>query len=109
MAWVCGHCFRFLGSVEQQMGRQIAAAREAGLADRQAAESDGPDDGSGGSAGSSAQHEAALALDADAVAALAAGTLRLPHKNAVPLPQPVSAILAAGRSWVRQDGTACDA
>lgn len=86
------------------MGRQIDASRQAGLAERQAAE-DGSDAGSGGSAGSSAQHEAALALDADAVAALAAGTLRLPHKDAVPLPQPVSVILAAGRSWVRQNGT----
>lgn len=74
------------------MGRQIAAAREAGLADRQAAESDGPDDGSGGSAGSSAQHEAALALDGDAVAALAAGSLRLPHTAAVPLPLPVRGV-----------------
>ena len=86
------------------MGRQIDASRQAGLAERQAAEDDS-DEGSGGSAGSSAQYEAALALDADAVAALAAGTLQLPHTDDVPLPQPVSAVMAAGRSCVRQDGT----
>lgn len=86
---MCGHCFRFLGSVEQQMGRQIAAARQAGLAEQETAPEGGSDNGSGGSAGSSAQHEAALALEEADVAALASGALRLPHSDAVPLPQPV--------------------
>ncbi|KAL4419340.1 hypothetical protein ABPG75_002643 [Micractinium tetrahymenae] len=90
-AWVCGHCFRFIGSVEQQIARQIMAAREAAEADAdsEAASDDGDGSEGGSGHGDSLQREAALALDEHQLEALASGELRLPCTDAVPLPQPV--------------------
>lgn len=102
-AWVCGHCFRFLGSVEAQVARQVTAARDAALAHR---EGDGSDAASEGSDGSSSQDkeervrlQAALALEESQVEALAKGQLCLPHTDAVPLPTPVSRSAAAVFSY----------
>lgn len=87
VAWVCGHCFHFLGSVEQQVAHQVAAARAAAL-EGSGAEASGDDDASSG--GNSMQLEAALGLEEAQVEALADGMLRLPHTDAVPLPASVS-------------------
>ncbi|KAL4420876.1 hypothetical protein ABPG77_002835 [Micractinium sp. CCAP 211/92] len=90
-AWVCGHCFRFIGSVEQQIARQIMAAREAAQADAdsEAASDDGEGAEEGSSHGDDLQREAALALSDEQLEALASGELRLPGTDAVPLPRPV--------------------
>ncbi|PSC68405.1 SET domain-containing [Micractinium conductrix] len=90
-AWVCARCFRFIGSVEQQLARRIWALRDAaeagGEPHRHQEASDG--EGSAGDSDAAGQREAAQALDGAAVQAQAAGELRLPCTEGAPLPAPV--------------------
>jgi hypothetical protein len=83
---VCSHCFRFVGSLEKQVGQQVSeAVDEAGRCDLDAAAP--VDDSSASEAGS--HQEALMALHDDALKLLH-GRLTLPHTDAVPLPAAVS-------------------
>ncbi|KAI3436369.1 hypothetical protein D9Q98_002422 [Chlorella vulgaris] len=84
-AIVCSHCFRFVGSLEKQVGQQVSeAVDEAGRCDLDAAAP--VDDSSASEAGS--HQEALMALHDDALKLLH-GRLTLPHTDAVPLPAAV--------------------
>lgn len=109
-AWVCAHCLRFIGGVEQQVARMIMAVREAAEAEEGSeAASDGDgSDGDGGSEGDngSMQREAALALTDSQLQALADGSLKLPHTEAVQLPTPVRCPGSCCEEWYCSSGCA---
>eukprot|EP00887_Chlorella_sp_A99_P006616 scaffold3.g6616.t1 len=98
-AWVCGHCFRFLGSVEQQLGRLLLAVQQRQQEGSDAASSDGSE--SSGGAG------AASAIDDAVLQTLIGGQLCLPLSDCLPLPAPVRCRGGCADEWYCS--TACEA
>lgn len=96
-AWVCSRCFRFIGSLEQQLARYISAVR-CGAAEG-AASGSGSECGDDGGSEAGSHVAAALALDDGAVEALASGQLSLPHASAFPLPAPARCRGGCREEW----------
>ncbi|EFN50876.1 hypothetical protein CHLNCDRAFT_141673 [Chlorella variabilis] len=107
-AWVCARCFCFIGSVEQQVARLIMTVREgAESGSEDASASSSSDSGSGGGGGGHSMHrEAAAALREEQLEGLAAGALKLPHTEAVPLPTPARCPGGCLEEWYCSDSCA---
>lgn len=98
---MCSHCFRFIGSLEQQLARHIAAVRcgAAATAAEEAASDSGSECGSDSCSEGGSHVAAALALEESAIDALASGQLRLSHSAAFPLPPPTRCRGGCAEEW----------
>lgn len=90
-AWVCSHCLRFIGSVEQQLARVLLAAQDDDAASESSEEPQ--------SEGSASEGCPASGVEDAALQALASGALRLPCSDAAPLPQPVRCRGRCSEDW----------
>ena len=89
-AWVCSHCFRFIGSVEAQLARLLLALQGVGGSDGASS------DGSEGSEGPG--------VDDEVVEALVSRQVRLPHTSAFPLPVAVRCRGGCSEEWYCSTG-----
>ncbi|KAK4486856.1 hypothetical protein RD792_006164, partial [Penstemon davidsonii] len=80
---VCSFCFRFIGSIELQIGRKLYL-QELGVS---ATDECGPSNGPGCSSGSSSSQK--TRLPRDIIASLMNGDLQLPYSEKFPLPSVV--------------------